>query len=128
MDQASEVLFQYLKDVLYAPERANLDVDALPPELWQLGRGIRFLGHCVLEQRTFLRALAKGDLAVEPPSAQNVLAAPAKELQGSLRHLTWQTQQVAKGDYNQKVDFMGEFSSAFNTMTDQLNQRTAMLV
>ncbi len=128
MDQASQVLFQYLKDVLYAPERADLDVDALPPELCQLGKGIRFLGHCVLEQRTFLRALAKGDLAVEPPGVQNALAAPAKELQGSLRHLTWQTQQVAKGDYNQKVDFMGEFSSAFNTMTDQLQRRTASLV
>jgi len=128
MDQASEVLFQYLKDVLYAPERASLDVDALPEELWQLGSGIRFLGDCVLEQRAFLRALAKGDLAIEPPGVQNVLAAPAKEIQGSLRHLTWQTQQVAKGDYNQKVDFMGEFSSAFNTMTDQLRRRTASLI
>jgi len=128
MEQASQLLFQYLKDVLYAPEQAKLDVDALPPELRQLGKGIRFLGDCVLEQRTFLRALAKGDLAAEPPGVQNVLAAPAKELQGSLRHLTWQTQQVAKGDYNQKVDFMGEFSSAFNTMTDQLQRRTASLV
>jgi len=128
MEQASRVLFQYLKDVLYAPEQARLDVDTLPPELQQLGRGIRFLGDCVLEQRTFLRALAKGDLTAEPPSVQNVLAAPAKELQGSLRHLTWQTQQVAKGDYNQKVDFMGEFSTAFNTMTEQLQRRTASLV
>ncbi len=128
MEQASQALFQYLKDVLYAPEQARLDVDALPPELRQLGQGICFLGNCVLEQRTFLRALARGDLAAEPPSVQNVLAAPAKELQGSLRHLTWQTQQVAKGDYNQKVDFMGEFSSAFNTMTEQLQRRTASLV
>ncbi len=128
MEQTSGALFQYLKDVLYDPERANLDVDALPPELRRLGSGLLFLGRCVLEQRAFLRALAKGDLAAEPPSVQNVLAAPAKELQGSLRHLTWQTQQVAKGDYNQKVDFMGEFSSAFNTMTDQLQRRTASLI
>jgi len=128
MEQAAQVLFQYLKDVLYAPDQASLDVDALPPELRQLGYGVRFLGGCVVEQRTFLRALAKGDLAAVPPSADNVLAAPAKELQGSLRHLTWQTQQVAKGDYNQKVDFMGEFSTAFNTMTEQLKLRTANLI
>lgn len=127
MEQAIQVLFQYLKDILYAPEQANLDVDALPPELQKLGCGMRFLGDCVLEQRTFLRALSKGNLAIVPPSVQNVLAAPAKELQGALRHLTWQTQQVAKGDYNQNVDFMGEFSSAFNTMTDQLQRRTVSL-
>jgi two-component system, sensor histidine kinase and response regulator len=35
-------------------------------------------------------------------------------------HLTWQTQQIADGDYNQKVDFMGDFSIAFNKMTSQL--------
>lgn len=121
-------MFQYLKDVLYAPDQASLDVDALPDELRQLGFGLHFLGNCVVEQRAFTRALANGDLAAVPPSADNVLAAPAKALQGSLRHLTWQTQQVAKGDYNQKVDFMGEFSSAFNSMTEQLKLRTASLI
>ncbi len=128
MDQSAQILFQYLKDVLYAPERADLDVDSLPPELRQLGAGLRFLGNCVLEQRTFLRSLAKGDLSAVPPGVDNMLAAPAKELQGALRHLTWQTQQVAKGDYDQQVDFMGEFSAAFNIMTAQLKKRTASLI
>jgi PAS domain S-box-containing protein len=40
-----------------------------------------------------------------------------------LQHLTWQTQQVAKGDYRQRVEFMGNFSMAFNTMVQQLEER-----
>ncbi|MDO4483460.1 MAG: diguanylate cyclase [Clostridia bacterium] len=57
-----------------------------------------------------------------------MLAAPLKELQGNLRHLSWQTQQVAKGDFSQRVDFMGEFSQAFNTMTTQLAEKTESLM
>ena len=44
-----------------------------------------------------------------------------KMLQSNLRHLTWQTQMVADGDFTQKVEFMGEFSAAFNKMVDQLD-------
>ncbi len=128
MEEAANTLFQYLRDVLYAPDQAALDVEALPPELRELGSGLRFLGGCIQEQRTFLKALAKGDLSAAPPSVRNILAAPAKELQGALRHLTWQTQRVAKGDYGQKVDFMGDFSAAFNTMTGQLKKRTEGLM
>ncbi|HWQ65859.1 MAG TPA: PAS domain S-box protein [Methanospirillum sp.] len=44
-----------------------------------------------------------------------------KSLQSNLRHLTWQAQQIAQGDYSQRVDFMGEFSDAFNHMVRALN-------
>ncbi len=30
-----------------------------------------------------------------------------KALQSNLKHLTWKTQQIAAGDMEQKVDFMG---------------------
>ncbi len=45
-----------------------------------------------------------------------------KGLQTSLRHLTWQTSQIAKGDFSQRVDFMGEFSESFNGMVRDLEQ------
>ena len=35
-------------------------------------------------------------------------------------HLTWQAEQVARGDYSQRVDFMGDFSRAFNAMVESL--------
>lgn len=124
MNETAELLFEYLKNLLYYPEKAELHVEELPEEFQKLGEGLQLLNQYVQEQRKFGRALAKGDISAEPPRIENILAMPMKELQGSLRHLAWQTQQVAKGDYSQKVDFMGEFSDAFNSMTKQLAERS----
>ncbi|MDR0718005.1 MAG: GGDEF domain-containing protein [Treponema sp.] len=44
-----------------------------------------------------------------------------KALQSRLQHMIWQVQQVQNGDFSQKVEFLGEFSDAFNRMTAQLN-------
>lgn len=128
MESASDILFEYLKNILFNPSCAHIRPEELPPEFRRLGEGLQFLEECVKEHRTFARSLAKGDLSVAPPRAENVLAAPIKELQGSLRHLAWQTGQIAKGDYGQKVDFMGEFSDSFNMMTKQLRERTDALI
>jgi diguanylate cyclase (GGDEF)-like protein/PAS domain S-box-containing protein len=51
-----------------------------------------------------------------------VLAAALKTLQANLRHLIWQVGEVAKGDFSQRIDFMGEFSDSFNSMTQQLER------
>lgn len=61
-------------------------------------------------------------------------AAPLR-LRANLRHLTWQTQQVAAGDFSQRVDFLGAFSEAFNSMVtlklatarDELTERNRQL-
>ena len=128
MDRTAEVLFEYLKDILYHPPKAELDLEALPADYKKLGMGLQQLEAWVRETNEFSKALANGDLMKEPPKVDNVLAAPIKALQGSLRHLVWQTEQVAKGDFSQKVDFMGEFSEAFNTMIQQLSERTEGLI
>lgn len=70
----------------------------------------------------FIRALANGNLDVAPPP-RNLLASPFKQLQASLLHLTWQTRQIADGDYSQRVNFMGAFSTAFNSMIDALEEK-----
>jgi len=69
--------------------------------------------------QAFTKALSKGDLSQEL-KAGGFLAGHLKSLQANLRHLTWQTRQIAKGDFNQRVDFMGEFSEAFNSMVAAL--------
>jgi adenylate cyclase len=51
-----------------------------------------------------------------------------KALHSNLRHLTWKTQQIAGGDLTQRVDFMGDFSVAFNKMTQQLKDSYDNLV
>ena len=44
-----------------------------------------------------------------------------------LSHLTRQTQEIARGDYSQRIDFMGEFSEAFNAMVVLLEERERAL-
>jgi PAS domain S-box-containing protein len=123
VDTAVKLLFDYVRDVIYNPALAVLDVEKLPPDFHDLGKGLQYLGECILETRKFANALSRGDLEGETLSRNNEIAAPLKSLQSSLQHLTWQTQQVAMGDYQQRVDFMGNFSLAFNTMVDQLEER-----
>ncbi|MDR2487283.1 MAG: GGDEF domain-containing protein, partial [Clostridiales Family XIII bacterium] len=75
------------------------------------------------ELRGFASSLSKGQLDVELPPRGNELASNLKALHAMLRHLTWQTQRVAEGDYNQHISFMGEFAEAFNSMIAQLRDR-----
>jgi PAS domain-containing protein len=123
VDPAAQLLFDYIRDIIYNPAHAALDAGKLPPDFRDLGEGLQYLGNSILETRKFSNALSRGDLNEPPPSRNNEIAAPLKSLQSSLQHLTWQTQQVAMGDYQQRVDFMGNFSIAFNTMVQQLEER-----
>lgn len=125
--QADDLLFRFFEEILFAPEKASLDSSQLPEESQRWGEALSFLLQCVLENRAFVTALSKGNLSIKPPPVDNPIAAPAKALQGSLRHIAWQTNQVAKGDYNQRLDFMGEFTDGFNTMVFQLAERTKKL-
>jgi diguanylate cyclase (GGDEF)-like protein len=77
-------------------------------------------GGMVMETREVAGNLSRGELNIKLPPSDNELAAPLKALHSTLKHLTWQTKQVALGDYEQHVGFMGEFSEAFNDMISQL--------
>ena len=70
---------------------------------------------------SFLLNLANGDLSQQLP-AKGYLAGVLKTFQSRLRHLTWQTEMVSRGDFTQRVTFMGEFAASFNLMIDQLDQ------
>ena len=67
-------------------------------------------------------SIARGELDFDIPKGGLAAIHQLKSLQASLRHLTWKTQQIAAGDFDQKVDFMGDFSEAFNSMTRQLQE------
>ena len=72
------------------------------------------------EMTAFAYHLGRGEIHFEPPKVGLIIAQSLKSLHASLRNLTWTTQQIATGDFSQKVSFMGEFSEAFNSMTEQL--------
>ncbi len=65
--------------------------------------------------------ISRGDLGYSL-AATGSMAGALKTLQAALRHLTWQTQRVAAGDFSQRVDFMGDFSIAFNSMVVALGE------
>ncbi len=104
--------------------RAGIDVSALSDEDHrEFAEAILAFGKMVIETRELARSLSRGDLDVQLPPLDNELAAPLKALHSTLKHLTWQTKQVANGDYEQNIRFMGEFSTAFNEMVAQLAER-----
>lgn len=71
----------------------------------------------------FSFSLSRGELDFVPPAdGKMVILQSFKSLQASLKHLTWVTQQIAGGAFNHQVDFMGDFSIAFNDMTKQLEE------
>ena len=123
MDQVATILFEYLRRAIYEPVNAKLDIDELPEGFQDFGKGLRYFVDCALEAKELAQTLARGDLSGKPPSPGNEIASSLKSLQASLRHLTWQTQQIARGDYQQHVTFMGDFSTAFNTMIHLLEER-----
>ncbi|OGU07100.1 MAG: hypothetical protein A2X82_01915 [Geobacteraceae bacterium GWC2_55_20] len=101
--------------VLETPEECDEDVKSL------IGAFNRYIS-LVDEARCFVAALASGNLKESPPP-RNQVAAPFKQLHAALQHLTWQTGQVAQGDYSQRVHFLGEFSESFNSMVEALSEK-----
>ncbi|MCC8116650.1 MAG: diguanylate cyclase, partial [Planctomycetes bacterium] len=56
-----------------------------------------------------------------------VVCCMGKSLQANLNHVIWQMEQVEAGDLTQRVDFMGDFSAAFNSMVFQLDSALTAL-
>ena len=126
-DDTPQLLFDYMRDVIYGTKNARLDIDRLNKDFRDVGEGLVYFVGLIHEVREFAGALSRGDLTAPQPGRDNELASPLKALHASLRHMTWQSQQVAKGDYKQRIDYMGEFSTAFNIMTEQLDARQRAL-
>lgn len=123
-----DLLFEYLRSILYDAKSQPLDLERLDEPFKKLGMGLQYLDHAVQEMKAYSAALSNGTLSAEAPGRDNFLCENLKNIHANLNHLTWQAKQVAKGDYSQKVSYLGEFSEAFNTMTEQLKQREGVLI
>lgn len=75
----------------------------------------------ILAIRNILYAFSTGDLSPDI-KIRGFLAGSLKALQAHLRHMTWQVQQVENGDFSQRIDFLGDFSVAFNNMVLKLDE------
>lgn len=118
-----ERLLILVRDTSENIENADISIDGLSPEFQELGQEICYVLCQVQELIKFTASLSDGDLSASVPPRSNYMAGPIKDLYYKLKHLEWQTNQVADGDYSQHVDFLGSFSDAFNRMIAQLKQR-----
>jgi PAS domain S-box-containing protein len=91
-------------------------------ELNKLTDNIKLLTEQYNDNYNFILDLSKGKLDITPPPKNN-FANAYKQLHSELLHLTWQIQQIAQGDYDQKVSFSGDFSDAINKMVESLREK-----
>jgi methyl-accepting chemotaxis protein len=107
----------------------EIDTENISDEsIRELAELLNQLFHFISEIQEFILPLSQGRLdEIKLPRPKNFLGSPFKELHSHLTHLTWQAKQVARGDYSQRVDFMGDFSKAFNFMIASLERHDEML-
>ena len=132
-DNISEVLNQIFLFLLDGKMDEAIELlDKTEPSLLNETYSIAFIANLrkfILQYQSgavFLNAISNGNLAIQPPNdpnRENYVIAQYKQLHSNLNYLTWQTQQIAKGDLKQKVSFLGEFSVAFNKMIDSLREK-----
>ena len=118
IDKITEAFYLILKGK--KPTPIELPEDYPDNEIKQ---AVSYLNKFIDEYNTatdLVYTISRGDLNFEPPKGKMLILQSLKNLQASLRHLTWTTQQIARGDFSHEVDFMGDFSAAFNSMTQQL--------
>ena len=124
IDKITETIFHLTKGRI--PEHIST-INSHDDEISQLSGMTNKLISMFKEIKETVIPLSQGDLDVDIPK-HNLLASPFKQLKSSLQHLTWQTQQIAAGDYKQRVDFMGSFSTAFNSMVSSLDESRNQLL
>lgn len=122
----SDILIQQIRNIVRNKPLTE-EMKLSSEETMDLQEAMDYLSTCLLECNIFLTQLRLGNLDVTPPGRHNFFAGSLKELHAALRHLTWQANQVASGDYNHKVSFLGDFSTSFNQMICQLDEREAQL-
>ncbi|MDR2104468.1 MAG: GGDEF domain-containing protein [Deferribacteraceae bacterium] len=109
-----EQLTQLVHDLLTAPAIAAIPEDFLAND------GVQQLHAYLVETRNVVASFSRGDFNVKVP-IKGSIGGLLKNLQANLRHMIWQVQMVSKGDFSQRVDFMGDFSEAFNKMVVQMD-------
>ncbi|WP_303870190.1 diguanylate cyclase [Acetobacterium wieringae] len=97
----------------------DLHTSPVPPENISSDNAFIALDQTIKTIRNSAIELRNGNLSHDIRGRGYVLGS-LKNLQASLRNLTWITKTIASGDFSQRVHFLGDFSEAFNSMTEKL--------
>ena len=121
-DSQAEEVINYVQAVL---SRSTVDCSEIPDAIRDIP-GMEQLSSLLFGIRHMTNALSRGELEY-PCSEKGYVIGSLKSLQADLRHLTWQARCIAKGDYQHRVNFLGDFSVAFNTMAEELDKNVSRL-
>jgi sigma-B regulation protein RsbU (phosphoserine phosphatase) len=125
IDRITELFHRVLKGEI--PQPISLPADVPDNELRQV---VEYANRFATEYHALadaMSAVSRGELDFDVPMGRMHVLQSFKNLHANLRHLTWKTQQIAGGDLSQHIDFMGDFSQAFNSMTQQLKEAFARI-
>jgi diguanylate cyclase (GGDEF)-like protein len=111
----AESMFKFLEKVI-----TESKTPVLPPEYSQWDTFNSLYQH-TSEIKSALANFAKGDLDLRVVK-KGATTGNLKAILANLSHLAWQFKVAAQGDFSHTVDFMGEFSDAFNLMTTNLTR------
>lgn len=116
-----DLLYEYLRSILYAERPQPLNMNDLAPEYAKLGRALVFLDSSLQEMRSYAADLAAGNLNGTKPLERNALTTSLFQLEENLRTLTTKAQAAASGDFSQTLDgtFLPDFSAAYNSVLAQ---------
>lgn len=117
-----EDVINYVHAVL---SRKAIESDEIPENIRHAG-GMQQLYELLWGIRRMTEALGKGELTYNCNERGYVIGS-LKALQANLRHLTWQARCIAKGEYRHRANFLGDFSTAFNTMVEELDKSVSKL-
>ncbi len=111
-----DALVEHLYAILTSSSLEEASV--VPEELRDTGK-LEEIYRMLWGIRQLALSLSNGELGYQCKERGFVVGA-LKSLQSNLRNLTWQAQRIASGEYNHRVNFLGDFSKAFNQMAEQL--------
>lgn len=107
-------LLKYIKSLLFD---VKVEVE-IPKELAD-NKDFLEIDKTIKTIREISNALSTGNISYEIKGRGYTIGS-LKNLQSALKTLTYKTKAIALGDFTQNIDFLGEFSDAFNSMTKKL--------
>lgn len=112
-DKIIELCLYFLNLIKNSSDKKELPSDLMQyPEVIEICQQLR-------DVREFGLSLKDGRLDYSTGS-RGYLVNIFKALQAELKHITWQMKNMANGEYDDRVYFLGEFSESFNIMVDRV--------
>ncbi|MBP1927370.1 diguanylate cyclase (GGDEF)-like protein/PAS domain S-box-containing protein [Sedimentibacter acidaminivorans] len=107
-------LLSYIKSIIF-----DVNIIADIPHKFKNNNDLLEIDETIKNIRESVSSIGVGHLSHEI-KGKGYLIVTLKKLQSSLKNLTWRTKCIAKGDFSRDLEYLGDFSDAFNNMSKTL--------